>query len=256
MPDIHHSAADGYAVTAATYAMGRPDYPPEVDAWLRDHLALSKGRTVLDLGAGTGKFLPHLRQTEATIVAVEPVAAMLEQLIARNPDIEAKRGTAEEIPLPDAYADAVVCAQSFHWFANTKALSEITRVLKTGGVLGLVWNVRDEAVAWVAALGPILDAHAGDAPRYHTQAWRRAFPAPGMVPIAEKQFSHGHTGTPEHVIIDRVLSTSFIAALPAEERRRVSAQVRKLIANTPELALKSEVTMPYVTVAYSWQKIA
>jgi len=254
MSNIHHSAGDGYSVTAATYVQGRPDYPYEVDAWLCSHLRLSKGRTALDLGAGTGKFLPHLRDTDAKVVAVEPVAAMLAQLVSRNPGIEAKQGSAEHIPLADASVDAVVCAQSFHWFANTRALNEIRRVLKIGGSLGLIWNIRDESVAWVAALRTIFDAHESDAPRYRTQAWRRVFPAAGFTPLCETRFSHGHTGPPEHVIIDRVLSTSFIAALPTAERDRVAAQVRQLIERTPDLAGKSEVTMPYVTAAYSCQR--
>ena len=58
-------------MTAATYVKGRPDYPPEVDTWLRGHLALTRERAV-DLGAGTGKFLPNLRQTQAYVIAVEP----------------------------------------------------------------------------------------------------------------------------------------------------------------------------------------
>jgi SAM-dependent methyltransferase len=255
LPHIHRSAADGYSVTAATYVKGRPDYPPEVDTWLRGDLALCNGKTALDLGAGTGKFLPHLRGTEASVVAVEPVAAMLAQLVNCNPGIHAKQGSAEHIPLADASVDAVVCAQSFHWFANASALNEIRRVLKMGGVLGLIWNIRDESVAWVASLTTIFDAHKADAPRYRTQAWRRVFPAAGFAALCEQRFSHGHTGPPEHVIIDRVLSTSFIAALPATKRNRVAAQVRQLIARTPDLAGKSEVTMPYVTAAYSCQKI-
>jgi SAM-dependent methyltransferase len=180
---------------------------------------------------------------------------MLAHLVDRYPGIEAKQGSAEHIPLADASVDTVVCAQSFHWFANPGALSEIRRVLKMGGVLGLIWNIRDESVAWVANLTTIFDAHEGDAPRYRTLAWQRLFPAAGFAPLREKRFSHGHTGPPEHVIIDRVLSTSFIAALPATKRKRVAAQVRQLIARTPDLAGKCEVTMPYVTAAYSCQKI-
>jgi SAM-dependent methyltransferase len=255
MSDIHHSAADGYAVSAATYVNGRPDYPQEVDDWLCGDLALSKHKIAIDLGAGTGKFLPHLRRTNATIVAVEPVPAMLAQLVHRYPEIEAKQGSAERIPFADASVDAIICAQSFHWFANQSALNEIRRVLKLGGTLGLIWNLRDESVQWVAALRAVFDAHEGDAPRYHTHAWRRLFPANGFGPFCERRFPHGHTGSPEHVIIDRVLSTSFIAALPTSERHGVAAQVRQLIATTPDLAGKSEVTMPYVTAAFSCQKL-
>jgi SAM-dependent methyltransferase len=256
VPDIHHPAAEGYARAAAHYEKGRPDYPPGMDAWLRRDLALRKGKTALDLGAGTGKFLPHLRRTEATVVAVEPVAAMLAQLVEGNPGIEAKQGSADHIPLTSSSIDAIVCAQSFHWFARAEALQEIRRVLKAGGVLGLVWNIRDESAEWVAELKSIFDAYSGDAPRFHTQEWRKVFPAAGFGSLSETRFLHGHTGPPEHVIVDRVLSTSFIAALPAAERMRVAARVRQLIASTPDLAGKSEVTMPYVTAAYCCQKLA
>jgi SAM-dependent methyltransferase len=92
MLDIHCAAASGFAKGAATYVKGRPDYPPDVGDWLHTDLALSKGKTVLDLGAGTGKFIPSLRATGATIIAVEPVPAMLAQLAELNPGITAKQG--------------------------------------------------------------------------------------------------------------------------------------------------------------------
>ena len=146
MAGIHPAAAAGYRAKAEAYIRGRPDYPAAVQEWLRDDLALSAGKTVLDLGSGTGKFLPHLCATGAAVIAVEPVAAMRAQLMERHPSIDARPGTAEQIPLGDGAVDAIVCAQAFHWFANPAALAEIHRVLKPGGRLGLIWNVRDESV--------------------------------------------------------------------------------------------------------------
>ncbi|WP_245442528.1 hypothetical protein [Methylobacterium terrae] len=102
----------------------------------------------------------------------------------------------------------------------------------------------------MAALTAIMNAHEGDAPRYHTGAWRRLFPADGFGPLHEQAFAHGHTGTPDQVILDRTLSVSFIAALPEPERARVAARVRDLIARTPGLAGRAEVTFPYRTHAY------
>jgi len=107
-----------------------------VNVWLRDDLALGKGKVALDLGAGTGKFLAYLRNTEATVIAVEPVPAMLAQLVNLHPGVEARQGSAERIPLADSSVDAVVCAQSFHWFANINALSEIRRILKRAAFSG------------------------------------------------------------------------------------------------------------------------
>ena len=59
--DVHAAAAAGFAAGATTYAAGRPEYPSEVEGWLADDLRLGPGRAVLDLGAGTGKFLTRLR---------------------------------------------------------------------------------------------------------------------------------------------------------------------------------------------------
>ena len=251
MTNIHPVAAEGFAVGAAAYVAGRPDYPPEIEAWLTQDLGLSSGKTVLDLAAGTGKFSPRLLGTGAAVIAVEPVRAMLNELTRQYPRIDARSGSAEHIPLDDASVDAVVCAQAFHWFSTPQALREIHRVLKSGGALGLVWNVRDDRVPWVAALSQIMQPYEGDAPRFHSQKWRSVFPAEGFGPLREKRFPNRHTGSPEKVIIDRVLSVSFMAALSTDQRELVTSQLKEIIATYPELAGKAQVTFPYETLACS-----
>jgi SAM-dependent methyltransferase len=246
---IHH-AAQAYTGAADTYVKGRPDYPPELAQWLRDDVRLAAGSTVVDLGAGTGKFTPRLVATGARVIAVEPVAAMLAKLSSALPEVTALAGTATAIPRPDASVDAVVCAQAFHWFATPDALREIHRVLKPGGRLGLVWNMRDAGVPWVARLDAIVNAYEGDTPRYYAGAWRAAFPFQGFGPFVERHFAQGHTGSPEDVILNRVRSTSFIAALSEDERAKVDAQLRALIASEPSLAGQSTVTVPYETAAF------
>jgi ubiquinone/menaquinone biosynthesis C-methylase UbiE len=250
MTDIHPVAAEGFRAGAAAYVEGRPDYPVEIEDWLIHDLELGRGKTALDLAAGTGKFSPRLLATGATVIAVEPVQAMLDQLIRRLPEVDARNGSAQQIPLEDSSVDAVVCAQSFHWFATPEALKEIRRVLKPGGALGLVWNVRDDSVPWVAALGRIMNPFEGDAPRFHSQKWRDVFPAAGFTRLAESRFSHAHTGPPEKVIIDRILSVSFMAALSPEQRADVTSQLKNIIASYPELSQKAEVTFPYETLAF------
>ena len=247
---VHHAAADGYPVAADSYVKGRPDYPPEITAWLRERVGLRSGVTVVDLGAGTGKFTPQLLQTGAKVVAIEPVAQMRGKLSTALPQVEALAGSAEAMPLPDASVDAVVCAQSFHWFATHDALAEIHRVLKPGGRLGLVWNMRDGRVDWVAKLDAIVSRAEGDTPRYCTGAWRQAFPFAGFGPLHESHFSIGHTGSAEDVILNRVRSISFIATLPADERARIDGELEALIAAEPTLSGRAVVTMPYETAAF------
>ena len=146
MTGVHKSAQQGFSTQAVTYAQGRPDYPRQLTGWLADTLRINAQSSVIDLGAGTGKFTRLLSTLAPTLTAVEPVAAMGAQLTKLLPDVRLVNGTAESIPLPSASTDAVVCAQAFHWFSTEAALAEIHRVLKPDGRLGLVWNVRDESV--------------------------------------------------------------------------------------------------------------
>jgi hypothetical protein len=76
------------------------------------------------------------------------------------------------------------------------------------------------------------------------------FPFPGFGPLHEQQFSHVHTGAAEDVIVDRVKSTSFIAAMAPDERSTIVAEIRALIATEPALAGKDIVTVPYRTEAF------
>ena len=249
-PSVHRAAAEGFSSGAETYVRGRPDYPPQALDWLRDTLGLGAGKRVVDLGAGTGKFTKVLLATGAHVTAVDPVMPMLDRLRRDVPGADAIAGDAEHIPLASGAVDAVLCAQSFHWFATQAAVAEIRRVLKPDGMFGLIWNQRDESVSWVAELGRIFERYQGDAPRMMSGAWRKVFPAPGFGPLQEVRFAHAHVGPPERVLVDRFMSVSFIAALAKPEREHVVAQIRQLIARTPSLAGHSEVTVPYVTMAF------
>lgn len=249
MSDLHPTAAAGFGHDAATYSRGRPGFPPEALDWLTQDLRVGPGQMVVELGAGTGKFTKLLSETGADVVAVEPVAAMLAQLALDQPGVRSLRASAQALPLADASAGAVVCAQSFHWFATRAALAEIRRVLRPGGALGLIWNVRDRSVAWVNALSRIVDRHEGNAPRYDDGEWRAVFPAPGFGQLHEKSVAHAHIGSAEQVIVERTASISFVAALPDDERRRLLDEVRAWVAATPELHGQTT-AMPYVTKMY------
>jgi ubiquinone/menaquinone biosynthesis C-methylase UbiE len=250
MSEIHSAAQTGFTSGAESYVQGRPEYPRALLDWLGNALGAGRGRRIVDLGAGTGKFTKLLAQTGADLVAVEPVAAMRAQLERSVPGVQVLEGTAEAIPLASASVDALVCAQAFHWFATEAALREIHRVLKPEGRLGLVWNVRDESLDWVAAASAIIKPYEGEVPRFHKGHWRRAFSGKYFALPEPSVFAHAHTGSAQQVIVERFLSVSFIAALPADEKAMVAERLRALIDTHPALRRKETVTLPYRTEAY------
>ncbi|WAT31640.1 class I SAM-dependent methyltransferase [Pseudomonas sp. GXZC] len=256
MTGVHTSAQQGFSTQAVTYAQGRPDYPRQLTGWLADTLHIDAHASVIDLGAGTGKFTRLLSTLAPTLIAVEPVAAMGAQLTKLLPDVRLVNGTAESIPLPTASADAVVCAQAFHWFSTEAALAEIHRVLKPEGRLGLVWNVRDESVDWVAAITAIITPYEGDTPRFHTGRWCEAFTGEYFSEPEMTCFPYSHVGSPQEVIMDRFLSVSFIAALPDAAKAVVTAQLQALIDTHPALKGRDTVAFPYQTQAYVCHRLS
>jgi SAM-dependent methyltransferase len=256
MSSVHNAALKGYSAEAQRYTQGRPDYPDGLSTWLSHTMNVTPQARVVDLGAGTGKFTRLLTPLSHQVIAIEPVNAMRQAFVQSFPDIEVASGTAQALPLPDSNVDAVLCAQAFHWFAERKALEEIHRVLKPGGRLGLVWNVRDESVDWVAEITRIITPYEGDAPRFHTGQWLTPFDGTLFSPPELTCFGHTHTGTAETVIMNRFLSVSFIASLPAADNEAVTRKLRELIHDHPALAGRETVEFPYQTRAYVCQRLA
>lgn len=255
MGNVHSAAQKGFSNEAEAYGRGRPDYPSALREWLERAMGLSPGKRVVDVGAGTGKFTALLAATGAAVVAVEPVDAMREKL-QRLHGVEALAGTAQSIPLPDASLDAVVCAQAFHWFASTAALDEFARVLKPGGTLGLVWNVRDESVDWVAKITQLITPYEGDAPRFYKGDWKKPFPHAKFSALREASFEYQHVGPAQQVIIDRFMSVSFIASLAQDDKDHVRDALVQLIEAHPALKGRDTIAFPYRTLAYDCMRLA
>lgn len=224
--------AGSFGAAAGAYERGRPPYPPEATAWLVPESA----RAVVDLGAGTGKLTRALRAPGRELVAVEPSAGMREEFARVVPGIRALAGTAESIPLPDASADTVVCAQAWHWADPERAVPEVARLLRPGGRLALVWNNRDESVPWVAELGRLLREYA-PAPAEDRQTDRIGAP---FGPVERRDFRWRHPVT-EAEIVDMIASRSYVITLAPAVRDRLLDRVRALLA----VARPGE--MPYVT---------
>lgn len=238
------SAAD-FDDVAALYAVARPSYPQDAVDWLVGPDAL----IVVDVGAGTGLFTRLLSHPGRTVIAVEPSAAMRNELSAALPTVEALQGSGERIPLPDASADAVVFAQAWHWVDTHAASREAGRVLRPGGRLGLVWNLRDERVAWVQELGVAMRAdgdHFRGAPQDPDVSSPFGAPERSLVEWVR-------VCTPDD-IVDDVRSRSYFALLSAAAQHEVVGDVRRVLDGHPETAGRASIALPYVTASFRYDR--
>ncbi len=234
-----HRLARSFGGHAGEYERGRPSYPVAAVQWLVPAGAID----VADVGAGTGKLTAALLAPGRTVVAVDPDPQMLAELRSRLPGVQTREGTGESLPLADASTDVVTFGQSWHWVDPVPGSAEVARVLRPGGVLGLIWNVRDERVAWVAELSAIMHLSAaellvdGPGPRLaapfgpletFSVSWERRMSVDDLVAMAG--------------------SRSYLITAEREVRQRILAEVRDLAGSV--LEDDGLVRLPYVTHAY------
>jgi SAM-dependent methyltransferase len=250
---INDAASTGFERAASEYERARPSYPPDAVDYLREILPIGRGTRVLDLAAGTGKLTRLLVPSGADLLAVEPVAAMRTALQQAVPGVEVLPGTAEAIPLADGSVDAVTVAQAFHWFDAGAALAEIARVLRPGGGLGLVWNVRDESVDWVRRFTEITIRHSGGTPYrrdYSFDRWQREFASSRLfTPLAARRFRFDQEADVD-LVVERAASISFVASMAPDDRAACLAEVRAMIEDHPELQGRPSFPFPYETDVY------
>jgi SAM-dependent methyltransferase len=136
MPD----AVARFASFASEYDAARPRPPADLVALIMQWAGTPRP-DVVDLGAGTGLSTMIWAGNARQVIAVEPGDGMREitrQKIAAAGGgatrFAVTSGSAEQTGLASASADIVTASQAMHWFDPDRALPEITRVLRPGGV--------------------------------------------------------------------------------------------------------------------------
>ncbi|MDV8021106.1 class I SAM-dependent methyltransferase [Rhodococcus sp. IEGM 1330] len=239
------NSSTSFGAVADVYESARPEYPSAAVEWLLEP-ALGAGRRplVADVGAGTGKLTRIITAAGCDAVAVDPDPAMLDALRVAVPGVPAHVGTAESLPLDDGSVDAVLLGQAWHWVEPVAASREIGRVLRPGGTLGLIWNIRDESEPWVRRLNSVV-----------SRGGALAMFDDGPPPIAEpfRQLDEERWTWTRVVnrsqLTDLVRSRSFYITATADERNCIDRDLATLF---DELGLHRSTTidLPYVTRAF------
>lgn len=238
--DARHTAQrTSFDGEAELYDRARPDYPDAAIDWMLPRRA----QRVLDLGAGTGKLTGSLVARGLDVVAVDPGERLLATLGRAMPGVDTLVGTAERIPLPDHSVDTIVCAQAWHWVDAAAATREAARVLRPGGTLALVWNIRDESVPWVARLSAVMGSS-------EAEKVLREDPLIGF-PFGRTESLTVPWARPMTVdqLVELALSRSYLITASVERRAEVIDGIRQLVASEPHLS-GADFALPYDTRAF------
>jgi len=210
--------ARSFGTIALTYDRARASYPQEAVQWILERVRAPAVTRVLDLGAGTGRLSAVLLGMGMDVVAVEPDDAMRALVPA---GAQTLAGTAEQVPLPDGSVDAVLVGQAWHWFDHEQALAQVRRVLRPGGVLGLLWNVFDDRVPWVAELA------AAAAAEDRLSAMGAGLPYDGEPVPQRREFAHLQAMTRD-LLVDNLASRSRTVLMAPAARQDLFRRVRNI----------------------------
>lgn len=98
-----------------------------------------KGKAILDVGCGKGRFVNFFSNRAKEIVGIEPAKKLLEEGKKKYPKLKLLPGSATEIPFPDNTFDVVLCVEVLeHVPEIDEALKEMKRVLKKAGELIII----------------------------------------------------------------------------------------------------------------------
>jgi SAM-dependent methyltransferase len=233
-----------FETVAAEYERWRPEYPNEALRWAVQLLGLPAGARVLDVGAGTGKLTRGLAGLGFDTVAVEPGAAMLEQLRLAVPAAEAHEAPAEQIPLADASVDAAFAGQAYHWFDRERAVPELHRVIRPGGGIALLWNWWDERDPLQRELGTLV-GYAGHEP-YREEELPAA---PWFEEVGRTMIESELESSPDGLVGYLATASGFLVADPTEREEALRA-VRDLASRYGD-----RFPLPRLTYVFAFRRL-
>ena len=135
MPHDAPRRQNWFARGGRSYALYRPDYPPELPAFLA---CTSPGRGVaVDVGCGNGQLTVQLAEHFSKVIGTDPSADQIAHATSHD-RVEYFRAPAERQPVPDQTADLITAAQAAHWFDMPAFCAEVRRIARSEAVVALI----------------------------------------------------------------------------------------------------------------------
>jgi ubiquinone/menaquinone biosynthesis C-methylase UbiE len=131
------SPIEGYRLWAETWESDPSAIVALESRWLSRWFADLRGKVVVDLSCGVGRWLAHAKSLGAIVFGTDLCLEMLDKA-AKKPGLAGRLALADtrHLPLADGCADVVLCALSLgHMAPVESAMSELVRVVAPGGSL-------------------------------------------------------------------------------------------------------------------------
>ncbi|RUS88392.1 hypothetical protein EGW08_003848 [Elysia chlorotica] len=257
-------AAGGFGHNSSSYETHRPGYTPQAVSIIGRAVAAvaavgdATRYTVLELGAGTGKLTEQLVKEltpTSRYLAVDPSRNFLAALEEKSLGVETVVASAAQLPVAAQSVQAVVCAQSFHWFSDPDSLRSIHRVLAPGGILVLIWNKENLNNDWrqkifQQRLQIKRRIGANTSEIYYTGEWKNHIDRCQLFSLREY---HDLPGVEFRGSLEKILSheatISCYNALPPDEKEAYMEDLRAVLISWPGLD-PSDMEIPYTTELY------
>jgi ubiquinone/menaquinone biosynthesis C-methylase UbiE len=242
---------------AEVYTRYRPSYPSiAIDAVLA---GLPEPVEAVSVGCGTGICCRLLAERGARVIGIDPNEDMLKeahrQTEAAAFEVTYQCADAEDTALPSASYDLVLCAQSFHWFSPHAALEEFHRILRPGGRVALMWNIRNDTDGFTRRYNKVAHA-AQDYSQSHGRIVRRNRTADptisGHFTGIERLTFRNPQILDEEALIGRVRSASYFPkdGPLAEQYER---EVRRAFADHQRNGVVTLMQTTQVSIARCWK---
>lgn len=143
--DVETERRLSFGAVAELYDSSRPSYP---DALVDDALAYAPSRDgaavrVVEVGAGTGKATVLFAARGASVLAIEPDAAMAavgRRHLKRFPEVTVVQTDFESWEVGGEPFELLICAQAWHWISPVVRIAKAHEALGDGGAIALFWN--------------------------------------------------------------------------------------------------------------------
>lgn len=201
-----------YQHKTSFYSEGRLGYAQQAVRLITERIA-SPHAAIADMGSGTGIFSAALLDKGYRVYCVEPNAALQQEAVRHfhsNINFKAVTAPAEATGLPDHSVDGITAASAFHWFHPDSFLLECRRIVKPGGFVFFLYNVRQTDDSFSREHGKICRRYCPGFTGFHHGADKAKDRCPAFFSngFEEERFPYDLSYTKEQ-FLSRCLSSSY-----------------------------------------------